>query len=85
MNAHSQLTIDRPLWCGIETFTRTCPGARLAPKAVIRRWPIAPGPDVAAQVARYGCDTAVINWSRRLRCSACDGRKVDFVVTGVVR
>jgi hypothetical protein len=39
-------------------------------------------PAVADQVARYGADTTVIDWARRLRCSACDGREVDFVVSG---
>ena len=42
-------------------------------------------PDVADQVARYGADTAVTDWARRLRCSACDGRDVDFVVSGAAR
>ncbi len=31
-------------------------------------------PAVADQVASYGRDTAVIDWARRLRCSACDSR-----------
>src|SRR5260370_36097786 len=39
-------------------------------------------PDVADQVARYGADTAVIDWARRLRCSTCEGHEVDFVVSG---
>jgi hypothetical protein len=39
-------------------------------------------PDVADQVARYGEDEAVIDWARRLRCSACEGREIDFVVSG---
>ena len=38
-------------------------------------------PDVADQVARHGADTAVPDWARRLRCSACDGHEVDFVVS----
>ncbi len=42
-------------------------------------------PDIAEQVARYGADTAVIDWASRLRCSACDGREVDFVVSGAAR
>jgi len=41
-------------------------------------------PDVADQVARYGADTTVIDWASRLS-SACDGRDVDFVVSGAVR
>jgi hypothetical protein len=42
-------------------------------------------PDVADQVARYGADTAVTDWARRLRCSACEGHEVDFVVSGAAR
>jgi hypothetical protein len=42
-------------------------------------------PDVADQVARYGTDTAVPDWARRLRCSACEGHDVDFVVSGALR
>jgi hypothetical protein len=42
-------------------------------------------PDVAAQIARYGVDTAVIDWASRLRCSACGERAVDFVVSGAAR
>jgi Zn finger protein HypA/HybF involved in hydrogenase expression len=33
-------------------------------------------PDVADQVAQYGADTAVTDWARRLRCSACEGHEV---------
>jgi hypothetical protein len=39
-------------------------------------------PDVADQVARYGAEVTVIDWASRLRCSACDGREVDFAVSG---
>jgi hypothetical protein len=39
-------------------------------------------PDVAEQVARHGEAMTVIAWARRLRCSACNGRDVDFVVSG---
>ena len=42
-------------------------------------------PDVADQVARYGTDTTVIDRASRLRCSACDGREVDFVVSDATR
>ncbi len=42
-------------------------------------------PDIAEQVVSYGSDTAVIDWASRLRCSACDGRDVDFVVSGAAR
>jgi hypothetical protein len=39
-------------------------------------------PPVADQVARYSGDTTVIDWTSRLRCTACGGREVDFVVSG---
>jgi hypothetical protein len=42
-------------------------------------------PNVADQVARYGADTPVTDWARRLRCSACKGHEVDFVVSGATR
>jgi hypothetical protein len=42
-------------------------------------------PDVADQVERHGEGTTVIEWARRLRCSACEGHEVDFVVSGAAR
>jgi hypothetical protein len=39
-------------------------------------------PDVTDQVDRYGEGTTVIDWAARLRCSACEGYEVDFVVSG---
>ena len=42
-------------------------------------------PDVAGQVASYGEGMTVIDWAARLRCSACGGREVDFVVSGARR
>jgi hypothetical protein len=42
-------------------------------------------PDVVDQVARYGAEIAVIDWAKRLRCTACDGGEVDFVVSGARR
>jgi len=42
-------------------------------------------PDIADQVTRYGEATTVIDWASRLRCSACDGRDVDFVVSGAAQ
>ena len=39
-------------------------------------------PDIAEQVARHGEAMTVPDWARRLRCSACDGREADFVVSG---
>jgi hypothetical protein len=32
--------------------------------------------------ARYGADTPVLAWHKRLVCSRCCGREVDFVLTG---
>jgi len=40
---------------------------------------------LADQVARYGADVIVIDWASRLRCSACGGGDVDFVVSGAMR
>ena len=42
-------------------------------------------PDVAGQVERYGAAMTVLDWAKRLRCSACQGREVDFVVSGARR
>jgi hypothetical protein len=28
------------------------------------------------------CAAAIINWARCFRCSACEGREIDFVVSG---
>ena len=39
-------------------------------------------PDPVGMFARYGADTAVLNWRDRLVCSGCGGRQVDMVVTG---
>jgi hypothetical protein len=39
-------------------------------------------PELADQVASYGGETAVIAWARRLRCTTCDGREVDCVISG---
>jgi hypothetical protein len=39
-------------------------------------------PDAAAMVARYGADTPVREWHKRLVCSQCGGREIDFVLTG---
>jgi hypothetical protein len=37
-------------------------------------------------VARYGADLAVIAWwVKRLKCSQCCSRSVDFVLTGARR
>jgi hypothetical protein len=42
-------------------------------------------PDIGDQVERYGAGVAVIDWAGRLRCSACEGDEVDFVVSGAMR
>ena len=42
-------------------------------------------PEIADQAAQFGADTTVIDWAGRLRCSACDGHDVDFVVSGAAR
>jgi hypothetical protein len=64
-------------------------GKALAAKVRLIVWCKACGhraePDVDDQVARYGADVAVIDWAGRLRCSACGGGEVDFVVSGAQR
>jgi hypothetical protein len=42
-------------------------------------------PDPAAMAQRYGADTTVRDWHKRLICSRCGGREVDFVLTGARR
>jgi hypothetical protein len=42
-----------------------------------------PGP--AEQARRYGADTPVLDWHKRLVCSQCGGRDIDFVLTGARR
>jgi Zn finger protein HypA/HybF involved in hydrogenase expression len=42
-------------------------------------------PDAAELVQRYGADTPVREWHKRLVCSQCGGREVDFVLTGARR
>jgi hypothetical protein len=39
-------------------------------------------PDPAELAARYGADTPVLDWHKRLVCSRCGGREIDFVLTG---
>ena len=39
-------------------------------------------PDVAQLVERYGADLPLPEWSKRLVCSACGSREVDYVVSG---
>ena len=42
-------------------------------------------PDAAVHAARYGADLAVIDWVKRMKCSQCGSRQVDFVLTGARR
>jgi hypothetical protein len=42
-------------------------------------------PDPAVMAQRYGADTAVLDWHKRLIRSRCGGREVDFVLTGARR
>jgi hypothetical protein len=42
-------------------------------------------PDPVEQVARNGADLPVRDWVRRLVCSQCGSRSVDFVLTGTRR
>jgi hypothetical protein len=39
-------------------------------------------PDVAELVSWHGAEMTVIDWAKRLRCSACGARDADFVVSG---
>ena len=39
-------------------------------------------PDPAEMAERYGAETTVPDWRRRLVCSQCGSRNVDMVVTG---
>ena len=42
-------------------------------------------PDPAEHAARYGAELPVIDWVKRLKCSQCGSRSVDFVLTGARR
>ena len=42
-------------------------------------------PDPGEMAERYGAETTVPDWRRRLVCSRCSSRKVDMVVTGTER
>jgi len=39
-------------------------------------------PDPAEMAERYGAETTVPEWRRRLVCSQCGSHNVDMVVTG---
>jgi hypothetical protein len=49
-------------------------------------WPRACGnqvePDPAEMAEWYGAQTPLIDWRKRLVCSQCDNRDIDFVVSG---
>jgi hypothetical protein len=42
-------------------------------------------PDPGEMAARYGAETSVLEWRRRLVCSACGSRDVDMVLSGAKR
>jgi hypothetical protein len=42
-------------------------------------------PDPTEMAEQYGADLSVPEWHKRLVCSACGSRKIDFVVTGAKR
>jgi hypothetical protein len=42
-------------------------------------------PDPAEMAARYGAETTVPDWGKRLVCSQCGSKEVDFVATGAKR
>jgi len=39
-------------------------------------------PDPAEMAERHGADTTVSAWHRRLVCSQCGSKAIDFVLTG---
>ena len=39
-------------------------------------------PDPAEMAERYGAETTVPDWGKRLVCGQCGSRNVDFVVSG---
>jgi hypothetical protein len=42
-------------------------------------------PDPVEMAERYGAETAVVDWRKRLVCSGCGSRPVDMVVSGTER
>ena len=42
-------------------------------------------PDPAEMAARYGAETTVPDWQKRLVCGQCGSRRVDMVVSGAER
>ena len=39
-------------------------------------------PDPAEMAARYGAEMTVPEWHKRLVCSQCGSKSIDFVLTG---
>ena len=42
-------------------------------------------PDPAEMARRYGAETSVLDWHKRLVCSKCGSRDIDFVLTAARR
>jgi hypothetical protein len=42
-------------------------------------------PDPAEQPQRYGAETTILDWRKRLVCGQCGSHNVDMVVTGSER
>ena len=42
-------------------------------------------PDAAEQAKRYGAETTVPEWRKRLVCSKCGSHQIDMVLTGSKR
>jgi len=42
-------------------------------------------PDPAEMAERYGAETTVPDWGKRLVCSQCGSRNVSFIVSGTKR
>jgi hypothetical protein len=65
------------------------PGQALAAKARLIAWyklcASRTEPDLAELVSWHGAEMTVIDWAKRLRCSACGARDADFVVSGAER
>ena len=42
-------------------------------------------PDAAGLASRFGADTILLDWKKRLVCTGCGSRNVDMVVSGTKR
>jgi hypothetical protein len=42
-------------------------------------------PDPTEIATRYGAETVMLDWRKRLVCSECGSREVDMVLTGMKR